>query len=101
MTTKTSYEEIFGVPIPEGADEWQNAKHKVAMRRLEEASRLRILAAVNRWYAAEGRATFQNTGRGLYMAELREAIAGRQEAQAELIFPADDTAEYDTIGQVL
>jgi len=99
----TTYKDIFGVdPDPE-ATKIQDAKHAIAAQKQLEAANLKLQAAVNKRYAQANRDTFARTGGRLgsiYMAEVHEACAEKKLAQAELLFPSDDTAIYDSIGQI-
>ena len=100
---KTPYEDIFGVPADPGAGEYQDSLHAIGAKKQIEAANLMLQAAVNKRYAQANRDTFAHTGGRLgsiYMAEVHEACAKKKLAQAELLFPSDNTAIYDSIGQI-
>ena len=89
---KTPYEEIFGVPPDPQATQIGDAKHAIGAAREQMAINLQQQAAINIRYAEAIEATITSRGYGsAYMAQLHRTCAAKKLAQADQIFPPNDT----------
>lgn len=94
----TTVSEFFGIPTE--PNPIQDAKHRVGIAKRLEANRLKQLADMNLQYAEAIEETIARTGQGsIRMTALHRTCAERHLLQAEQIYPSDDTAIYDSIGQ--